>query len=299
MLSTHLIVTYNPSNNILKTQLDALQDQLVIIVDNGSKPDSLNIIKAWVNDFPAYRKLIELKQNLGIAVAQNRGIELAQEMGYQFVLLLDHDSIPEFDLLNKLVSLAKTKLNEGERLAAVGARIVDPRSQKEIGFASMRYGVWQTYRCTNQQQLILCEFLNSAGSLIYLPAWEKIGSFDESFFIDHVETDWYMRARAKKFRVYGSCQGVLQHYMGDSIVKFWFFGWRSMPHRSPKRHYSIVRNSLWMYRRHYVPLSWKINNFAKLIFTLVYFSLFDKERGKQFCYIMHGFYDGLCYKNNS
>ena len=66
-----------------------------------------------------------------------------------------------------------------------------------------------------------------------------------------------------------------------------------MPHRSGRRHYTIVRNSLWMYRRTYVPFSWKVNNFAKLVFTLVYFSLFDKERGSQFCCILRGLYDGL------
>ena len=293
MLSTHLIVTYNPPEEIFSQQLAALKDQQVIIVDNGSNATTLKLLKAWRGNLPEKRNLISLEQNFGIAAAQNRGIEFAQSLACQFVLLLDHDSIPCDGLLKLLVETANIQIKYGNQLAAIGARIIDPRSEQELGFFSLTNGVWRTYRCTQDETLISCEFLNSSGSLIYIPAWEKIGPFDENFFIDHVETDWYMRARALGFNVYGSCQGWLLHYLGDSIVKFWCLGWRTMPHRSARRHYSIVRNSLWMYRRSYVPLSWKVNNFTKLIFTLVYFSLFDKERSNQFRYILRGFFDGL------
>ncbi|WP_428355706.1 glycosyltransferase family 2 protein [Methyloprofundus sp.] len=291
--STHLIVTYNPPENIFKQQLAALKDQQVIIVDNGSDSTSIDMLNAWVNNLAEKRHLIELGQNLGIAVAQNRGMELAKGLSCKFVLLLDHDSIPDDALLQQLVEVADKQLEQDSQLAAVGARLIDPRSKKELGFSSMRDGVWRTCRCAHGDRLLPCEFLNSSGSLIYLPAWEKIGPFDESFFIDHVETEWYMRTKAFGFNVYGSCEGILHHYLGDSIVRFWCFGWRTMPHRSGSRHYTIVRNSLWMYRRSYVPYSWKINNFAKLVFTLVYFSLFDNKRWDQFYNILRGFYDGL------
>lgn len=293
MAATYLIVTYNPPENIFNQQLAALKDQQVIIVDNGSDLPVVDLLNAWLEGAPARRKLLKLGQNQGIAAAQNKGVALAQAEGCQFVLLLDHDSIPEAGLMENMLVLARAQLKSDKQFAALGARLIDPRSKKEVGFSSMQGGIWRTCRCTKQDKLLLCEFLNSSGSLIYLPAWEKIGCFDESFFIDHVETDWYMRARALGFHVYGSCEAVLHHYLGDAIVKFWFFGWRTMPHRSGARHYTIVRNSLWMYRRNYVPFSWKVNNFCKLLFTLVFFSLFDNDRSKQFFGILHGFYDGL------
>lgn len=293
MHATHLIVTFNPPPEVFKNLLSAIDNQPAILVDNGSDESTLSLLHSWVSEQPEKRKLIALGDNRGIASAQNRGIALARSLGSEYVLLLDHDSIPEKGLLNQLVEIAGEKLNRNEKVAAVGARLIDPRSQKELGFASMVNGVWRTQRCAKNDRLISCEFLNSSGTLIYLPAWEEIGPFDENFFIDHVETDWCMRVKAKGFRVFGSCQGVLQHHLGDAIVKFWFFGWRTMPHRCPRRHYTIVRNSLWMYRRSYVPFSWKLNNFAKLMFTLVYFSIFDKERGDQFCFIVRGLYDGL------
>lgn len=293
MQATHLIVTFNPPQEVFKNQLSAIGGQPVILVDNGSDEPTLSLLHSWVIERPENRKLVSLGENRGIAAAQNRGMELARSLDFRFVLLLDHDSIPEKGLLNQLVEVAVEKLNRNEKLAAVGARLIDPRSQKELGFASMVNGVWRTQRCKKDDRLIPCEFLNSSGTLIYLSAWEEIGPFDENFFIDHVETDWCMRVKAKGLRVFGSCQGVLQHHLGDAIVKFWCFGWRTMPRRSPRRHFTIVRNSLWLYRRSYVPLAWKINNFAKLMFTLVYFSLFDKERSSQFYFILRGFFEGI------
>lgn len=293
MLASYLIVTYNPPQKIFSKQLAALEYQQVIIVDNGSQVETIKLLKSWIAKDSTKRKLIELGENRGIAAAQNRGMELAQAMACQFVLLLDHDSVPVDNLLIQLVGVAEAQLKEGKSLAAVGARLIDPRADKELGFSSMINGVWRNQRCTEGEQLICCEFLNSSGSLIYVPAWKKIGTFDERFFIDHVETDWYMRARALGFCVYGSCQGLLEHHLGGSVVKFWWFGTRSMPHRNARRHYTIVRNSLWLYRRDYVPLSWKVNNFAKLVFTLLFFSLFDAQRSQQFRSILHGFYDGL------
>ncbi len=293
MLAAHLIVTFNPPLEVFKNQLSAIDNLPAILVDNGSEQSTLSLLQSWVSEQPEIRKLIALGENRGIAAAQNRGIALARSLGCEYVLLLDHDSIPEKDLLKKLVEIAGEKLASNEKIAAVGARLIAPRSQRELGFAAMVNGVWRTQRCTKGDRLIPCEFLNSSGTLIYLPAWEKIGPFDERFFIDHVETDWCMRVKAKGFRVFGSCRGVLQHHMGDAIVKFWCFGWRTMPRRSPRRHFTIVRNSLWLYRRSYVPLVWKFNNFAKLMFTLFYFSLFDKERSSQLYFILRGFYKGL------
>ncbi|MGZ9056453.1 glycosyltransferase family 2 protein [Methylomagnum sp.] len=294
MRFTCLIITFNPPPEVFPRQLEALADESVIIVDNGSSPDFMDQLQAWQKARPALRRVIALGENRGIAAAQNTGMRLARERGYDFVLLLDHDSVPSPGLPASLYQAARSTLGRGERLAAVGARIVDPRRNVEHGFHWLHNGVWSAKRCEKQDgSLIPCEFLNASGSLIYVPAWEDIGGFDEDFFIDHVETDWYMRARAKGYRVYGLCEGQLEHYLGDDVVRWWLLSWRTMPRRSPGRHYTIVRNSLWMWRRDYVPLSFKLNNLLKLVFTLVFFSLFDTEGSAQLRHILKGFWDGL------
>jgi rhamnosyltransferase len=291
-----IIVTYNPDSRVFLRELHALHAEplsYVIVVDNGSSSSTLSFLRD--ETFKDERvQLIEMGSNTGIAAAQNAGIQRALHLGCKWALLLDHDSVPSEGLIPHLLQAAESKVTSGIKLAAIGARTLDPRAGLEHGFAEMRRGIWRKKRCKELDgKLIPCQFLNSSGSLIYIPAWQDIGPFNEIFFIDHVETEWYMRAAAKDYRVFGMCFGQLEHYMGDSVVHYWLFGWHDMPHRSPQRHYTIVRNSLWMYRLPYVSLAWKLNNFVKLFFTLCYFSLFDKDGDKHFRCISRGFCEGL------
>lgn len=290
-----VIVTYNPEPERFERELKALLAEpvdKVIVVDNGSGMQTLERLEQ-ARRHDARIECHYNGHNHGIAAAQNLGIATALAHGCYYVLLLDHDSIPSSGLVTGLLTAARAQVASGERFAAVGARTIDPRSGQEHGFCTMRKGLWRRVHCPSDNGLVHCEFLNASGSLIYLPAWQEIGAFDETFFIDHVETDWYMRARHLHYRVYGLCAGHLDHTMGDDIVRYWWLRWRSMPRRRPERHYTIVRNSLWMYRRPYVPWTWIANNAAKLLFTLIFFSLFDRRHYAQFRSIIRGLRDGM------
>lgn len=290
-----VIVTYDPDSEILRSQLDALSSQVasIVIVDNGSKQSVYEFLHQTESERIGV-KLISLGSNYGIAYAQNIGIREAIAQGKRYILLLDHDSIPAENVLQRLYTTAEDLRKKNVKLGALGARLVEPRTGKENGFYLLKTGMWKRVRCNRESsQIIECDYLNSSGSFLPVEALEGVGYFDELLFIDHVDTDWCMRAKSKGFNFFGVCSAKIQHYMGESIVRFWCFGWRAMPRRTPRRHYFIVRNSLWLYRRSHVPLFWKLNNFLKLIFTLIYFSLFDQERLLQARMILLGFIDGI------
>jgi len=289
-----VIVTYDPDSGILSSQLDALTSQVatIVMVDNGSKPD----IQEYLHRAESERigvKLISLGSNYGIAHAQNVGIRETIAQGKRYVLLLDHDSIPAENVIQRLYATAETLRRRNVKLGALGVRLIEPRTGKENGFYLLKAGTWRRIRCNRESdEIVECDYLNSSGTFLPVETIEEAGYFDELLFIDHVDTDWCMRAKSKGFRFFGVCSTEIHHYMGESIARFWCFGWRAMPRRTPRRHYFIVRNSLWLYRRSYVPFFWKLNNFLKLIFTLIYFSLFDRERLLQARMIMRGFIDG-------
>jgi rhamnosyltransferase len=268
----------------------------VVVVDNNSGSDFKRSLTYTEKAYPCV-KIVLLDKNYGIAYAQNRGLDIVIPSGKKYVLFLDHDSVPARDMVVNLYSAAESLFNRGVRLAAVGARLIDPRSGKENGFYSMRGWRWRRLRCGDGfAGTIDCDHLNSSGSLHPLEAIVKVGKFDESLFIDHVDSDWFMRARALGYKVYGVCPAVLSHPMGNFVVKYWLFGWRHTPHRSPERHYYIVRNALWLYRRPYSPFFWKVNNAIKLLLTLLYFGLFDIQRRQQAHMILKGFRDGLLHR---
>lgn len=292
-----IIVTYNPKPEIFQRELAALYfDQAIdrlVIVDNGSGPSTLALLNSAAEQ-DSRIELILLGDNFGIAAAQNRGVECARSNNCHLLLFLDHDSIPSPGLISGMKKMMIVAIARGERIAAIGARTIDPRSGQEHGFAVLRKGIWRRLYCSsNCTDPVPCEFLNASGSLIYLASWDEIGPFNELFFIDHVETEWYMRARHKQFLAYGYCNGYLEHLMGDEVVRFWFLKWHQMPRRSPDRHYTIIRNSIWMYKLPHTPFTWTINNFAKLLFTFIYFSIADTEKIHQFKKMLLGIMHGL------
>ncbi|ANE55250.1 MULTISPECIES: glycosyltransferase family 2 protein [Methylomonas] len=292
-----VIVTYNPDRNIFYSMILQLLKSAVsiYIIDNWHSNDSTSYVRELSKRYSDKIKLICLEKNYGIAKALNIGVNQAMEDNHKYALLLDQDSIPQDGLLEEVLDAANMLSKIEPQTVAIGPRLYDPRSNSYVKFASLKWGVWKKVGCgSNGENLIKCEFLNSSGSLIFLRHWEAVGPFREDFFIDHVETDWYMRARYLGLKCYGLCsKRHLIHYMGDSVCRYWLFGWMYMPRRSPERHYTIVRNAIRLSKSKYTPILWGVNAALKIIFTFFYFSTFDRDRRNQRCSIINGIRDGL------
>lgn len=292
-----IIVTYNPDVVILGRLISQLlkSSTSIYIVDNRFSDKASNDVRALAMANQEHITLIVFEENYGIAKALNTGIEAALNNQHDLVMLFDQDSVPQDGLIEEMQVVANRLAASDEPIAAIGPRLYDPRSQQFFKFALLKWGVWKKIGCANgSKKLIACEFINSSGSLIFLNHWHKIGPFREDFFIDHVETEWYMRVRALGLKCYGYCsQSYLEHQMGNDVCRYWLGKWRWMPRRPPQRHYTIIRNALWMWRLDQTPFAWIINSMAKLVFTFVYFSIFDMDRKNQFRYILKGVKDGL------
>lgn len=292
-----VIVTFNPDMGLFEQQLCALLPQVgaIAIIDNGSSEAVRKHLYELRERFP--HTFVEfLPTNQGIAFAQNLGTRLLLEtnQSIRYVLYLDHDSVPSPNLVSSLFRHAESLRAGGRQVAAVGARLVEPRTGQENGFYVAGRFLWGRIRCGQVRRgTIPCMLLNSSGSFHPVDSLKVVGPFDESMFIDLIDTDWYFRARHAGYQAYGVCDGQLNHYMGDSVVRYWLLGWRTMPRRTPLRHYYITRNSLMLYSKAYVPLSWKLSNMLKLLLTLAFFFLFDHERADQGRFILRGVRDAI------
>jgi rhamnosyltransferase len=290
-----ITVTYNPDLNILRQQLEALRPQCEsIIIDNNSEKTIFEILQSSCNGIT--HRIIPLERNMGISTAQNTGIKYVLENfpKVEFILLLDHDSVPSPGMIEILEKEFAALVEAGRNPAALGPLLYDPRDKKFIGFHVLRPGfLYKKILPADNSLPIKCEGLNSSGSLISLNAIKKIGLLTEDFFIDHGETEWCYRAMDNGFTLYGIPGVVMTHCMGDDVCRYWLFGWRRMPYRSPLRHYYIVRNSIHLQKRSYVPRIWKFWNVFKIMFTFAYFGLFSREPREQRKYILKGLRDGF------
>jgi rhamnosyltransferase len=122
------------------------------------------------------------------------------------------------------------------------------------------------------------DFLISSGSLISLSALDKIGKFDEGLFIDHVDTDWCLRTRAHGFRLCGVGRARLNHTFGEATLSMGPGASYRFVLYSPERNYTLVRNSIVLWRRPHAPWRWILYDVRRTLLIILFNILFAPPR---------------------
>jgi rhamnosyltransferase len=254
-----ITVAFNPEPDRILAQLDALADQVddVIIVDNASRQPAEELVAHCHR--PVH--LLRLDANAGMARGMNLGIREARRLGARYVLLLDHDSVPQPGMIAALGEAMEEAARGPQPVAAVGPRIRDPRDPREYPFIRLRWLRNEHRTCRAGEAIVPCDFLISSGVMLRLEALDAIGDFDESLFIDNVDLEWCFRARRLGFALYGACAAVLDHRLGDERKRV-CKGVELVVH-PPERTYYMTRNRLRLYARASMPLKWKYKDLLR------------------------------------
>lgn len=289
-------VTFNPSIELLKRQLDELpRVSRKLIVDNSSDVAVWKEIESIKSSYENLDVLLN-RSNLGLAAAINKGAErlAAEALAPEFIMLLDQDSVPRPKSIEILLESFVLARAEGKRVGSVGPMLLDPETGLTHGFHQMgRFGWRRLFPAMDFPHPVSCANLNGSGTLVELLLFRELGGLDESLFIDHVDTEWSFRVLANGFELLGVPRAVFLHNMGESSKRLWIFGWRIWPLRSPKRHYFLYRNAIKLMRRPYVPVVWKIWAAVKLFLTSVITLLIGPSRWRQLRSMIHGLIEGL------
>jgi len=272
-------VAFNPDVPRIETQLRELRSQVdvVIVVDNGSIPP----LKPRLSDDALREGIvwIMLGENRGIAGGLNAGISAAKERGVEFVLCMDHDSVAPSGCVARLAAAFVRLEAAGARVAAVGPRISDTRSEKESPFVKLGWlKHMHKYCATGSEDSLECDFLISSGCFARVANYDenRVGALDEGLFIDSVDFEWCCRARSRGFTLYGVCNAVLDHRLGD-FRKPLLGSWSMIIH-SPERLYYMTRNRIVLYGRGYIPMRWKSKDVLRMIAKLTITLLFVAPR---------------------
>lgn len=280
-----VIVSFQPSG-ALAEQVNALTSQVahVIVVDNGSDQEHRAALAGLVAE------VIWAGRNLGVGAAHNIGIRRARDLAATHVLLMDQDSLPEPDMVSRLLR-AERELSRAQPLGAVGPVYYDPRLAKSWPFYRMhRYGV-RAHPCA-EERYVPCDFLISSGTLIRTDVLERVGLMNEAYFIEHVDTEWSLRARFAGYALYGVCDARMNHHLGDTTIGVPFSSRRVQLYR-PYRHYYLFRNTVLLWRERYAPLAWKINEARRLVYRLIFFGIFVRPRWQRIKFMGLGLWHGL------
>ena len=292
-----VILTYRPDPDILRQAVVSLCPQVdqILIVDNGTRWDAGVLLSALSGTDRDRIEFIWLDTNIGVGAGHNRGIWWARARGFSHVLILDHDSVPRPDMVRHLAGALDRLVAQGIRVAAVGPRYVDRYTKHMSAF--VRLGGWRLRRvfCKPAQagEVLETDFIISSGALISMPVLDEVGDMNEGLFIDHVDTEWIFRARARGYRSFGVCDAVMEHSLGTATFEFWIGRWRNVPMHSPERHYYVFRNSILLLRMPHAPRRWVQNDIVRLIIMAIVYPLLALHRWRRIRLMARGIWDGL------
>ena len=168
------------------------QDFELIVIDNGSTDESLDIARSY-RGRPGYT-LIENDRNTGFSHAVNQGIAMAKG---EYVALFNNDAFAEPDWLAELLKTAEAD----PKIFAVSSlmlRYYEPELADDagdyvtiLGFACKRGDGLKASRYTKPCRI----FSACGGAALYRKSiLDKIGVFDELFFAYYEDVDLSWRA---------------------------------------------------------------------------------------------------------
>jgi hypothetical protein len=233
-----VVLNYNGLADTLDC-LDSLRAQTcagiaTLVIDNGSRNDDLGRIAA---SFPEV-EVIALGENRGWAGGNNVGLRLGLERGFDYMLLLNNDTVLRADALAEMLAAA----------AAVGAPCLlhpvihdfDDASRPQLLPGLPTAPDAAARRLLERHEVVEIDWAYGACLLIPAALVRRIGLLDERFFLQLEEQDYYRRAVAAGMRSFCALRARILHKESVS------FGGRVTPAKT----YYQVRNSLLLAEKH-------------------------------------------------
>lgn len=237
---TAVVVSFRPDPGRLQQQFELLLEQVheIVWVDNHS---AYVIDPGQLGVDPGRVLCVRLAENRGIGHAQNVGIECARARGASHVLLMDDDSLPQPGMVSALIGALACHPDA----AAAGPDYFDARrtQEKSVFFRTTPQGRLVWFDCVHQAGPIDVDHVIASGCLIPVAVLGHVGMMRDDFFIDWVDIEWCLRARALGYSILGVCAARLEHRLGDNVA---IIAGREVPVHAPWRHYYQARNLILM-----------------------------------------------------
>jgi len=272
-----VVVTYFPDDDVV-SRLKRIQKQLpsVIIIDNASDEHCLLVLRGFSGRGSV--RLVENSDNEGVGKALNQGASIALAEGFSWVLTLDQDTLISEDIFDTLTQVYD---ESGRRSPLLGSNYMEISSKRQIVHCDST-----DRRGFQEQQTVI-----TSGMLVSLGLFGRMGGFREDYFIDSVDHEYCLRARAHGFPILISCEVLMWQTIGRPRAD----GKRVLVFDHPPiRKYYMARNTVVTLRDYFTREQvWALRQVVRLAVELISIMLFEKDKwnkGYAFC---QGIVDGI------
>jgi GT2 family glycosyltransferase len=282
-------VTFN-SSGVIDDFLHSISRQIgvsvkLFAVDNASKDDTVETLRNVSEDFDL--EIFSNAENLGVAEGNNIGISAALAQNYDWILLLNNDTIfgesfvremvttatvREFKILSPLIEATEPKnttwYSSGSLNRLRGFRAGHGQMGHPID--SARKGIYRT------------EYASTCALLVHSEVFSKVGLMDEQYFVYFDDVDFCIRARAAGFQYWVNSETVMTHkassLTGGSLSEFTI--------------YWVSRNWVLICRKHQsAPL--RAMSYCYMQFSMLVKMLMRRETPKHYAARQRAFLAGL------
>ena len=286
-----MVVCFNPPAGLeQRLQFIAAQVDLLIVWDNASD-QAVDLPNTLPKDQAV---LLRSQHNIGIAAALNRGLAHAMAQGAAYAVLFDHDSVPMANMVATLRHALQTSPHARAAATAPCIRYALPDIKCRWPQTQDPGYYFKFVYAAHLRQPTPVDLAISSGMLLNLEVWKKLGGFDESLFIDLVDTEYCLLMRSQGYKLLACPGAELQHSLGD-VDRRKLGNIKMFPtHHSAMRHFYINRNR-WVLTERYglQQLSWLAYEWLGAAKLMIKTILFEPQRGTKLLAMLKGNWQGL------
>lgn len=220
-------------------------------------------------------------QNLGLSAAFN---QVLMDTSYkwsddEFIIFFDQDTVIYEKHIEKLIVEYNFLRREGYHIGCIGPLYYEGNN-KQIELP--RTKKYLNGRTISVKSVITTSLLCQYAML------KKIGFWNEDIFLDMADWDLCWRVKAENFLCCMTSASIMSHSVGEGKRKYGLINLRVW---KPFREYYQTRDCLYLMRKSYVPLRFKIRFVMMLTIRPVLHLIFLDNKRERLLYIQRGMKD--------
>ncbi len=252
-----IIVNYKGYNDTIECLESIIENRYenyrIIVVDNYSENDSLKFIESWADskkealNHISFNEsiinsekvtaaedvrliLLQANGNRGFAAGNNIGIKYALlENDFEYIWLLNNDTVIEKDSLAKLAKKAQGDKNNGLNTGITGSKLLFYDNRDIIQGVGGKYNKWigsskhiggfekDAGQYDNDKVKGKINYIIGASMFISKKFIEDVGLMCEDYFVYFEDLDWAVRGERKGWSIGYCWESRVYHKFGATI----------------------------------------------------------------------------------